>query len=257
MQHTRVAVGTVRHRRFQPRGHAFAYRLYMSWLDLDELAALDALPLWSTRRFNLVQFRRRDYLDPEVPDLREAVIARLRAAGCTETPARIMLLTHLRNWGLCFNPVSFYVCLDAEDRPLAIISDITNTPWDERHAYVHRIDPEDRANGQWTFTFAKTFHVSPFMPMDLKYVWRFRIQDDRIGILMQLFQGEELQFDASLGLSLEPLTQRLAWQIPLRFPFMTLRVVAGIYWQALRLWLKRIPFHDHPGAASASSRVQP
>ena len=110
----------------------------MTLLDLDEVEGLNRLPLWSSKGFNLVQFRRQDFYDPEIPDLKQAILQALQAAGCDEQPARVQVLTNLRNWGLSFNPVSFTFCLD-EQPPLAILSEINNTPWDERHTYVHVI----------------------------------------------------------------------------------------------------------------------
>lgn len=201
-----IAEGKVRHRRYQPKSHAFTYGVYMVWLDLEDVEALQQFPLWSGTGPNLVQFRRADYLSPGIPDLRQAVTERLVAAGCSERPHRIKLLTNLRNWGLTFNPVSFYFCFDVQDRPFAVLSEITNTPWDERHTYVHLVPAGEREAAQWEFSFAKCFHVSPFMPMDLQYQWRFRLQGDRVWIHMRLNKAAECQFDASLGLTLKPFT---------------------------------------------------
>lgn len=246
LQHSRICPGTVRHRRYQPKAHAFAYPVYMSWIDLDELSDLDTLPFWSSRRFNLVQFRRKDYLGPKSLPLKEAVQQRLKQHGIREIPERICVLTNLRNWGLTFNPVTFYVCYRADGGVIAILSEINNTPWDERHCYVHEVTPQAAHEESWQFEFDKVFHVSPFMPMDLRYQWRFRFSGEQIWIHMRLWRNQAIQFDASLGLDKKPLNHASAWQVPLRYPFMTLRVVSGIYWQALRLWLKKIPFYEHP-----------
>ncbi len=246
-QHSRIAKGSVYHHRFLPKIHAFGYKIYMTWLDLDEVSQLDQLPFWSSRGFNLVQFRRSDYLRPEVPSLKMAIKQKLIESGCSTHPKRMILLSHLRNWGKSFNPVSFYICYDEQDQVFAILSQINNTPWDERHTYVHLMnETQSNKDNDWTFEFEKQFHVSPFMPMDIHYKWRFRLTDNKVHIHMQLEKDQALQFEARLNLNLLPITKSEARKVPFKFPLMTLGVVFGIYWQALLLWIKRIPFYSNP-----------
>jgi DUF1365 family protein len=231
-------VGNVRHRRFEPRAHEFQYSLFMAYLDLDELERVFAGRwLWSTRRAALARFAREDHLgDPSVP-LAEAVRA-LVAERTGERPAGpIRLLTHLRYFGYVFNPVSFYYCFDRNELLQTVVAEVNNTPWGERHCYV----VPTRATTQ------KAMHVSPFMPMDLQYHWRFGSPGERLAVHMTLERAGERVFDASLALEREPIGNGVL----LRHPFMTAKVIAAIHWEALRLWLKRVPFHTHPAKVSA------
>ena len=239
-----LAHGTVWHHRRSPKAHGFKYRLYMSLLDVDRLDGVFAQSrLWSLERFNLVSFRRCDHFGP--PDLAvgEAVRNRIRSELGFRPQGPVFMLTHLRQWGFNFNPVTFYFC-HHDDRLCALLAEIHNTPWGERHAYV--LDCRGQAGTEYRFSFDKRFHVSPFLPMELGYEWRFRIEPDQLDIHMAVTDQGAESFAAGMRLSLLPMTTRAMSLIPLKFPLMTFKVVAGIYWQALRLWLKRTPFHSHP-----------
>ena len=253
INHSRLAVGRVRHRRHYPKKHWFNYKLYYSWLDIDELSAIDEFPFWSTKKFNLVEFRRSDYLRPLDQSLREAVNHHLESAAILEKPHRIMLLTHLRQWGKSFNPVSFYFCFRDDSQCFAILSEITNTPWGERHVYVHDCAKSLADKQPFVFEFEKVFHISPFMPMDVHYRWQFDVDGDQIAIVMQLYRNHRLEFDADLNLKFIPLTRHAAAKMPFHFAFMPLKVIASIYWEALRLWFKRVPFYKHPNRAVRAS----
>jgi uncharacterized protein len=246
-----IYAGLVRHRRRRPVPHAFRYRLFMMYLDLDELpAALDGRWLWSARHVAPAWFRRADYHgDPSLP-LSDAVRDTVAQATGTRPSGPIRLLTHLRYYGYCFNPVSFYYCFDARDtRVETVLTEITNTPWKERHCYVLPHTPA--MNGRLRFQFDKAFHVSPFMPMNHSYVWRFSTPGRKLGVHMENYDTRGKLFDATLSLTRREITGRSLAQALLAYPWMTASVTLAIHWNALKLWRKGNPVHTHPAKRSA------
>ena len=241
--HSALYTGSLRHRRFAPRPLEFRYLLFMAWLDLAELdEVFRDRWFWSVRRPALAWFRRGDYLGDSALPLDQAV----RDLVARETGVRpagpIRLLTHLRMFGHCFNPVSFYYCYDAAGGKVeTIVAEITNTPWNERHAYVLPAH-----GGELRFRFGKAFHVSPFMPMALQYDWRFGEPGARLAVHMRNLEGNAKVFDATLDLERREIGAATLAGALARFPLITLQVVAAIYWQAFRLWTRRTPFYAHP-----------
>lgn len=256
--HSAIYRGWLEHRRMTPKRHAFRYPLFMVYLDLAELdTVFNGRWLWSTRRPALARFDRRDHFGDAAESLDQAV-RDLVAEQTGERPrGPIRLLTHLRYGGYVFNPVSFYYCFDAADRRVeAVVAEVNNTPWGNRHCYVL----DGRASGEadrWLHArTAKAMHVSPFHPMALDYHWAFRRPDARLAVRMALTmrdatpaQPAQPMFDATLVLQRVPINARTLAATLLRFPLMTLQVIAAIHWQALRLWFKRVPLHDHPARA--------
>lgn len=245
--HSALYHGWVRHRRFAPRGHDFRYRLFMLYLDLAELEEVfRGRWFWSTRRFAIARFQRADHLgDPNLP-LDQAVRDLVERDTGRRPAGPIRLLTHLRYFGYGFNPVSFYYCFDAKDlRVETIVAEVNNTPWGEQHCYVLDESRNEGAGRHKRYRFAKAFHVSPFLPMALDYDWRFSPPEAALSVHMRL-KDEAKVFDATLQLKRQPLTGANLARVLIRFPFMTLKIIAAIYWQALRLWLKRMPFYTHP-----------
>lgn len=244
VRHSCVYFGRVRHRRFDAVRHDFGVRLFFVYLDLDELdAAFAGRWFWSARRMAPLRFRRSDYFgDPRTP-LAEAVRdAVARKLGQRPT-GPVRMLTNLRCLGWSFNPVTIYYCFDDAGAVAAVLAEITNTPWGERHHYVVGAaadGPRLRA------AMRKEFHVSPFQPMAQDYEWAFSPPGERLAVHMQNRVGGARVFDATLGLTRAPWRGRTLARALLRHPWMSAKVSLMIYWHALRLWLKRAPFFDHP-----------
>ncbi len=246
-----VASGTVWHRREGPRSHAFRYRLFFTLLDVAHIeSTFSRSRFWSLNRLNLVTFRRTDFIGPNDLSIEQAVINRVQQSLGFRPQGRIRMLAHLRQWGVCFNPVTFYFC-ETDGSLVAIVAEVHNTPWDERHAYV--LDCRDQLGPNYRFRFDKAFHVSPFLPMDMKYDWRFKLTDQDIAVHMFLTGSDANCFRAGMSLKLAPLSDQAMLVYPLKFPMVTLKVVSAIYWQAFRLWLKRTPFHSHPDKSASST----
>lgn len=239
--------GTVRHHRHTPNAHAFRYRMAQLYLDLDEIdTVFRDRWLWSVERANLASFRRRDYLgDPSQP-LAEAVRERVEQATGERPGGPVHLLAHLCYAGYIFNPVSCYYCHHTDGALHSIVAEITNTPWQERHSYVLPLAAAEQRGRAWHWSFAKSFHVSPFLPMDRRYHWSFTAPTDDLRVHMGVYAGECREFDANLSLRRRPIDARQLARVLWRYPLMTAQVMAGIHWQALRLWTKRTPVYDHP-----------
>jgi DUF1365 family protein len=227
----------------------------MMLIDLDELdRVFQGRLLWSTKGMNASWLRRADYLG----DARESIKSEVHALVARKlgfaSAGPVRMLTHLRTWGYCFNPVTFYYCYAEDGSSLeAIVAEITNTPWKERHAYA--LDVRGKHPATTTHTFAKDFHVSPFMPMQQTYAWRLGAPSQHLFVHMKNYsagnQSAEASeathmFDATLALRRTEISSAALSRVLFTYPFITLKVVAGIYWHALRLRLKGTPFHAHP-----------
>ncbi len=251
MSLTRSAIyeGVLVHHRQRPREHGFRVNLGMLYLDLDELPeVLDRHPLWSARGAAPGWFHRGDYLGPADVPLADAVRDEVARRTGERPVGPVRLLTHPRYWAWCFNPVSFYYLFDPDGETLRwVVADVTNTPWNERHAYI--LGPADGVDWDagWRPTSRKVFHVSPFMDLAMEYHWLIRPPGERLQVGIDNHDQEGRLFRASLGLERRPLDRRHLGRLLWRYPWLTLQMVGGIHWQAFRLWRKGVPYHPHPG----------
>lgn len=250
--------GRVMHRRLRPKVHQLDYRIFSLLIDLDALDDLDSrLRLFSRGRFNLLSFRDRDYGDGSMTPLRAQAERHLENIGIIDV-GRIALLTMPRLLGFAFNPLNLYFCYDCDGVLTAIIHEVHNT-FGERHSYILTAD-EDR--GSVRQNAAKAFHVSPFLPMKLDYRFRVRPPGERLQVAIEVSDKDGPLLVAVQRMERRALTDAAILRAALAFPVMTFKVVAGILWEAAKLWAKGVVVHRHPKppAASASygtARVQP
>ncbi|MFZ1344408.1 DUF1365 domain-containing protein [Thiothrix eikelboomii] len=229
--------GIVGHSRYQPIQHQFRYAIFLFALDLDELPSLPELGWWfKVKRPALMSFRPSDYLD-HAPELtRELVWQKVASLGGEQLDGQVIFVGQVRCLGFYFSPVNFYYCHAANGVLRYLLAEVSNTPWNERHCYL--VDAHSQA------PIPKAFHVSPFMDLNMSYHWRFSSLHETLSLQITN-QAEQRLFDAAIYLHKKPLTKaelRTQW---LRIPAMTLKTVATIYWQALKLYWKKLPYVPH------------
>ncbi len=249
--HSAIYEGIVRHCRFSPRRHEFDYRLYLMYLDLAELdLVFRGRWLWSATGPALAWFRRADHLGNPSQPLDQSVRDLVERQLGNRPSGPIRLLTQLRYYGYVMNPVSFYYCFDSADlRVESVVAEVHNTPWGEEHCYVLDFREQSGAR-QFTNRHPKNFHVSPFMGMDMDYAWKVTPPGIELSVEIQNRQRDDLLFTAKIDLRRQAISGwKLNWLL-LRFPWITMRVFLAIYWQAVRLWLKKVPYVPHPGTTT-------
>lgn len=236
-------VGEVMHQRLKPFGHRFAYGVFSLLVDVDRLGELDRLTLLlSVNRSNIVSFQERDHSERDGETVRAFADRLLEGAGLRQRAARILLLAYPRVGGYVFNPISVYFAYDARGRLIAMIYAVRNT-FGQRHTYVAPLENGDLSDAGVRQARQKLFHVSPFIGMDARYdfrvlppgkVVRLRINETAAGepLLAATFAGEA-----------RPLTSRTLAACLLKFPLLTWKIMAGIHWEALKLWLKGARHH--------------
>jgi len=235
-------VGGLSHVRRQGPQHAFEHRLYMLYLDLDELPGLELSPVLGVEAFGLLSFRRRDYRGDVSRPLKQVVLDDVERVLHERPSGPVRLLTQVRSLGAAFNPVSFYYCFDADGSTLrAVLAEITNTPWGERHAYVVAADGREAKAD-----FSKEFHVSPFLGMDHRYLWHLPAPGPALSVEMRNEKDGSEVFRARLALARRPLTRAALLRVAFARPFMSLRIQIWIYAHALLLWWKGAPLFAHP-----------
>lgn len=246
--------GTVVHQRITPKAHRFQYSVAMLYLDLAEVdTLLQGSWGWSARRPALGWFRRRDFFVSADSSLDEAVRQRIAEETGERFAGSIRMLTNLRYFGYNINPLVCYYCFDSDESLRFIVAEVTNTPWGEKHTYVLPCDP---AKPVQRINFRKEMHVSPFNNMDIEYQWRSTLPGDDLRINLTNLSKQEKQFAAGLQLEREELATFSLEKLLLTHPLMTVKVAARIYWQALKLYLKGVPFVPHPGSMTTGTNSE-
>lgn len=246
--------GTVMHRRIKPKAHRLRYRVFWTLLDLDELPSLDkALRLFSLKKFNLFGFCTADHGDGSATPLRIQTEKNLADAGIDLEGGVIKLLCMPRILGFVFNPISVYYCYHRDGVLMAIIYEVHNT-FGQRHSYLIPVEgPSGEALEQRCL---KAFYVSPFMDMNISYTFRIQKPAGRVALAIQGADKEGPVIIASLAGSRRELTDRALLSAFFVYPLLTITVVAGIHWEALKLWIRGMRLRPRPPAPSAITIVR-
>ncbi len=249
--------GTLKHHRTHPIAHRFEYKVFQIWLNINKLYLVDQISrFWSVNRFNLVRFNRQNFMPSPLP-IFEEVKQKIQHHSGKTFDGDVYLLANLSYWGHGYNPASFYACYESGSLTY-FICEIHNTPWGERFSYVHDLNQDaSDTEGVHVAQFEKRFHVSPFMPMNLEYEWQYRLEADRVLISMNLIEQGKQIFNSTLSLKGKALSRKEASLLPFKYPFMCIKVLFGIYWQAIRLWLKGVRFHRHPNSPKPHDKHTP
>ena len=241
--HSCIYEGIVQHRRTRPKQHKLSYTVTSFFLDLDELPVLDReITGFAYNRFGMFSFYDRDHGPGTGEPLRPWVETQLMKAGIALDGGAIRLLCYPRTLGYVFNPISVYFCYRGDETMAAILYEVTNT-FRERHSYLIPVDGEGEIVRH---ACAKELYVSPFIDMDMVYNFQVRPPDHEFALSIQENDQEGALLYASFGGQRRELTSRAAFISFLRFPLLTLKVIGGIHWEALKLWLKGVPLVHHP-----------
>ncbi len=238
MSQSAIYVGRVAHVR--PGAHRLRYSVFMLALDLDELPALGArLKLFSHNRFNLLSLFDRDHGDRRNDPIRPCIEAKLRDANIDWDNGRIVVVTMPRVLNYAFNPLSIYFCYRRNGELAALAHEVSNT-FGERHFYV--LAPSSSTDGEITQSCEKTFFVSPFLEMDLRYEFRVIPPGERCVVAMTVRRGEKIALSASFVGDRRPLTDSGLLRAWAANPFMNVKVITGIHWEALKMWMKGVRY---------------
>lgn len=236
--------GHVTHTRLRPKGHKLAYRIYSLLIDIDELDVLDRqLRLFSVDRFNLFSFFVKDRGDRSGEDLRMQVERSMQAVGVEPDGGPIRLLTMPRLLGWAFNPLSVFFCHGRDGVLRAILWEVDNT-FGERHAYM--IPVVEHVGDEIVQHCDKAFYVSPFMDMDLRYTFRVSPPRDKLAIRIETYDSQGLVLTARHLAKRTVLTDAALLRAFFTIPLLTLRVVGGIHWEALKIWSKGVRLRTRP-----------
>lgn len=252
--------GWVRHRRFSPKSHQFSYQVFMMYLNLDEIdTVLCQNKLWSTGKYSPARFKRSDYFGDSSKSLKQCVKEEVFNQIGIKVTGSIFMLTNLRYFGYIMNPLTIYYCFNNKQQLEAMLLEVTNTPWGEKHHYVFSCDPTMQKHRTY---INKELHVSPFNPMNMTYFFKNNTPNKSLAVHMENYTSSTKKnndldqphtgpvFDATLVLKKREITHQSLTSILVKYPFMTLKVIYSIYWQALKLFIKKSPFYSNPKIVS-------
>jgi hypothetical protein len=241
---SKLYVGSVMHRRLRPRPHRLRYRMFWMLLDLDEIGTLTrGLRLLSRNRFNIASFHDADYGDGGGRSLRDQVEGHLQDAGIEIGRGRIKLLCMPRIFGYGFNPLSIFFCYRQDGTLAAIIYEVHNT-FGERHSYLIPVGSDGENVVEQNCD--KAFYVSPFMDMDMTYVFRVTAPAARVSVAIRAADKDGLMLVAALRGDAVALTDLALLRAVTTHPLLTLKVIGAIHWHAFRLWLKGVRLRVRP-----------
>ncbi|NRD74260.1 DUF1365 domain-containing protein [Shewanella sp. VB17] len=230
--------GKIYHRRQGKFEHEFTYPIYMMAIDIDEQQqVLTKSHIFGGNWFNPIRFCEKDYIRSEPLVLKQRIVNKVESLGGKPCTGRILMLVQCRCFGIYFSPINFYFCYDQDDICQYMLAEVSNTPWDQRHYYLIEMGG--------SMITDKAFHVSPFMEMDMCYHWYITPPQDKAFVRIENHK-EGKQFEASLALHKRAINRKNLLNTWLSLPVMSVKIVFGIYWQALKLVLKKIPFISHP-----------
>lgn len=233
--------GSVYHQRQRPLSHQFSYEIFFLALDLDELPELGQIGAYfKTDRLAPLHFHARDYLDNKDTITRQDVWDKVVELGGEDKFGRTLFIGQMRCFGLYFSPINCYYCYDHHDQLSYLVAEVSNTPWNERQYYL--IDLQGKPHSE------KTFHVSPFMDLDMRYQWQISAPEEVLKLTIETLQHQDPQrklFTAGIVMQRLPFTNKQLRKNLLAIPMMTAKTLCGIYWQALKLYLKGVPYIAH------------
>ncbi|RUO44444.1 DUF1365 domain-containing protein [Aliidiomarina taiwanensis] len=245
---SRIYWGSVRHRRFIPKEHSFRYHLMQWGIALEELEQLNNTSKWfsTSERWAPLHFKPSDYLPgyylPSHETLSTAVLRKMNSLSEGALDGQVFFLGNIRTWGLFFSPLNCYFLINKEGIATHMLAEVSNTPWNQRHYYLVNFNHHNSAAPLQPTE--KNFHVSPFNPMEMQYHWRIRAPGEGALIHIEAHRKHK-EFDATLALKGETLNRSAVYRVLRKYPMMSIRIIGGIYWQALRLFLKRVPLYGH------------
>lgn len=241
-----IYLGNINHRRLSPKKHSFNYTLYMLALDASEVEKQQS-PSWlfGFSKFHPLRFFEKDYIKSEPGSLNQRIRNKVTELGGDTDISRVLMLVQVRCFGIYFSPANFYFCYDQSDNCTYMLAEVSNTPWNERHFYLVNLQNKDEMINE------KYFQVSPFMDLNMSYFWQVKPPSsdyEKLAINIQS-KRENLQsgkmdklFDVSLLMHKKEFTHKSLLGVWCQLPVMTIKVVFSIYWQALKLFIKGIPF---------------